>query len=85
MAILFDVGPPGGAVLGLGAALGFLLIAFAVAFVAFRMLRKTVKMAFRLAIVAIILIVAFVGTLAFLYMGSGGGGPKGRPAPSRQR
>ena len=75
MTILFDIGPPGGAI-GLGMDFGFLLIMFAVAFVAFRMLRKTVKMAFRLAIVTVILAVGFVGTMAFFYMGTGGNGPK---------
>ena len=84
MTILFDIGPPGGAI-GLAAAAGFLLIAMAVAYVVFRMLRKSVKMALRLAIVMVILAVAFVGTLAFVYMGTGGNGPKGQPAPTRRR
>lgn len=84
MTILFDIGPPGG-VIGLAAAAGFLLIAMAVAYVVFRMLRKSVKMAFRLAIVIVILGVAFVGTLAFVYIGSGGSGPTGKPAPTRRR
>lgn len=84
MMMLLDVGSPGGAI-GLAAGFGFLLIAAGVAYVAFRMLRKTVKMAMRLAIVAIILVVGFVGTLAFFYMGSGGNGPRNRPASSRQR
>ena len=84
MTIMFDVASPGAAI-GLAAAAGFLLIAMAVAYVVFRMLRKSVKMALRLAIVMVILVVGFVGTLAFIYAGSGGSGPKGRPAPSRQR
>ena len=84
MTILFDIGPPGGAI-GMAAAAGFLLIAIAVAYIVFRMLRKTVKMALRLAVVAVILIVAFVGIMAFVYMGSSGSGPRGKPAPTRQR
>lgn len=84
MTILFDIGPPGGAI-GLAAAAGFILIAMAIAYVVFRMLRKSVKMAFRLAIVMVILAVGFVGTLAFVYMGSGGSGPRGQPAPTRRR
>ena len=83
MTILFDIGPPGGAI-GLAAAAGFLLIAIAVAYVVFRMLRKTVKMAFRLAVVAVILLVGFVGTLAFIYVGSPGS-QKAPPAPTRRR
>ena len=84
MAIMFDIGAPGGAI-GIGVGIGFLLIALAAAYIAFRMLRKTVKMAFRMAIVAVILIVGLIGTAAFFYMGSGGNGPKNRPAPSRPR
>jgi hypothetical protein len=82
MMYLFDVGVPGGPI-GIGLAIGFLFLAGAVAFVAFRLLRKTVKMAFRLAIVAVILMAGFVGTLAFFYIGSGSGKPV--PAPSRRR
>ena len=84
MTILFDIGPPGGAI-GLAAAAGFLLIAIAIAYVVFRMLRKTVKMALRLAIVAVILFVAFVGVMAFVYMGPGDSQPSGKPAPTRRR
>lgn len=81
--LLFDIGAPAGAI-GLVAGVGILFIAFALAFVAFRMLRKTVKMAFRMAIVAMILVIGLVGTLAFFYVGSGSGKPV-RPAANRQR
>ena len=81
--LLFDIGTPGGAI-GLVAGIGFLFIAFALAFVAFRMLRKTVKMAFRMAIVAMILVIGLVGTLAFFYVGSGNKKPA-RPSANRQR
>ena len=83
MMFLLDIGPPGGAI-GLGVGFAFFLIAVAFAYVVFRVLRKSVKMAFRLAIVSVILFIGAVGTLAFFYMGSGSS-PKGRPAPSRQR
>lgn len=83
MTFMLDIGPPGGAI-GLGVGFGFFLIVLAVAYVVFRMLRKTVKMALRLLIVAAILFIGTVGTLAFFYMGSGGTS-KGRPAPTRQR
>lgn len=83
MTMMFDVGPPGGAI-GLGVGFAFFLIVLAVAFLAFRLLRKTVRMALRLVIVAVILIVGFVGTLAFFYVGSGSS-PKGRPTSTRGR
>jgi len=83
MTFLLDIGPPGGAI-GVGVGIGFLFLAAAFAYVVFRMLRKTVKTAFRLAIVALILIVGFIGTMAFFYMGSGSAG-KPTPAPARRR
>ena len=71
-------------IVGIVLGVGFLLAALAAAYIAFRMLRKTVKMAFRLAIVAMILVIGLVGTVAFFYMGSGGT-QKPRPAPGRKR
>ena len=70
--------------IGIALGVGFLLAALAAAYIAFRMLRKTVKMAFRLAIVAMILVIGLVGTIAFFYMGSGST-QKTRPAPARKR
>ena len=74
--------------IGIVLGVGFLLAALAAAYIVFRMLRKTVKMAFRIAIVAAILVIGLVGTVAFFYMSSGGGRgapPRGRPAANRQR
>jgi hypothetical protein len=82
--LLFDVGVPGGEA-GLAAVgIGFFLILLAAAYVVFRLLRKTLKMAFRIAIFAIILLIAVVGSLSLLYIGVGNSG-KPRPGPSRQR
>ena len=36
----------------------------------FRLLKKTVKMAFRLAIVAVILVIAIAGSVSFWWLGS---------------
>lgn len=83
MTFLFDIGFPGGSI-GAGVAIGFLFLSGAVAYVAYRLLRKTVKLALRLAIVAVILTIGFVGTMAFFYMGSGSAG-RSVPAPSRRR
>ena len=62
----------------------FFLIFLAVAYVAFRMLRKTMKMAFRIAIVAIILAVAAAGSIALWALGSGNSAKPG-PRPTRAR
>ena len=46
------------------AAIIFILIMLAVAYIAFRILKRTVKMAFRAVIVLLILAIAIVGGLA---------------------
>jgi len=81
--LLFDIAPELGAV-GLAAVIGFFLIFAAVAYVAFRLLRKTVKMAFRLAVVAVILLIALVGSL-FIYWNQTKYTPRPRPQPTRSR
>jgi uncharacterized membrane protein YdbT with pleckstrin-like domain len=70
--ILLDISPLGGGI-GIGLAAFFLLIGAVVAFVAFKMLKRTVKMAVRMAIVAVILIIAVIGGASFLIMSSGSG------------
>ena len=64
--ILLDIGA------GVGfAAAGLLLAVFVgVAYVVFRLLKKSVKMAFRLAIVAVILVIAIAGSVSFWWLGS---------------
>ena len=81
--LMLDVGPPGGAV-GAVAGVFFFLICIAVAFIAFRVLRKTLKMALRLVIVFVIIAIGLFGTAAWYFMGSGGHGPQ-KPGPSRER
>lgn len=58
-------------VFGIGAAVVILFIALASAFFAFVMLRKTVKMAIRFVIVAVILLIALVGSVSFWWFSSG--------------
>lgn len=55
---------------GIIAAAAFFLALAAVAYVAFRLLRKTVKLAFRMAIVAVILAIAVAGSVSFWWLGS---------------
>ncbi len=77
--LFFDV-----SYLGIGVAVVILFIALASAFFAYVMLRKTVKMAIRLVIVAVILIIALVGSISFWWFSSGSA-PKTRPSPTRSR
>ncbi len=67
--ILLDVNPfPGG--FGIFVGVAFLLVGLGIAFVAFKLLKRTVKMAFRMAIVAVIVAVAVAGSAFFLMLGS---------------
>lgn len=66
---VLDVSPVGGG-LAIFGGIAFFLVLAAAAFVAFLVLRKTLKMAFRLAIVAVILIIAVVGCISFWWLGS---------------
>ena len=81
MMLFMDASPIGGGV-GIFAAVVFLLIFLAVAFIAFKMLKRTVKMAFRIAIVVVILAVAVAGSIA-LWAFSTAKTP--RPTPTRAR
>lgn len=79
--IFLDVSPePGG--VGTFAAVAFLLIFLGLAFVVFKLLKKSVKMAFRMVIVAVMVAIAIAGSVFFLVLGSrsGGGGRPVRPA-----
>jgi apolipoprotein N-acyltransferase len=78
-AFLMDVAPLGGGIAVLGGVAFFLVLA-AVAFIAFLLLRKTLKMAFRLVIVAVILAIAIIGCVSFAWLGSG---KTPRPGPPR--
>jgi hypothetical protein len=69
LALLFDVAPSGSTI-GAIVAAGFLLVFLGVAFIAFKALKRTVKMAFRMAIVAGILLIAVVGSVTLWYFSS---------------
>lgn len=79
--ILLDVAPVAGGI-GIVAAVVFFFVFLAAAFIAFKMLKRTVKMAFRVAIVAVILAVAVAGSVALWALGTGG---SERPRPARNR
>jgi uncharacterized membrane protein len=56
--------------IGAAAAVVFLFVFLAAAFIAYKLLKRTVKMAMRLAIVGIILAVAIGGSFALWWAGS---------------
>ncbi len=77
---------PGGSVAAAIAAFILFAILAGVAYLVFRMLRQTVRMAFRMAIVAAILTIALFGSLALWWMNSASDTPaKTRPAPAKKR
>ena len=82
-ALFFDVGPVGGTV-GVFAAVALFFVFLAVAFIAFKLLKRTVGIAVRLLVVAVILAVAFFGSISLLYFG-GGHSPHPRPSPTRSK
>lgn len=82
---LFDVGVPGGTTMII-AWVGFVFILVAAAYVMFRLLRKTVKMAFRMAMVVTFLFVFVVGGIATYWFATGSSNrPAQRPGPTRPR
>ena len=83
VSFMLDIAPGIGSI-GLAAIIGCFLIFAAVAYVAFRLLRKTVRMAFRLAIVAAILLAALVGGI-LIYMNGTKPSPGPHPQPVRSR
>lgn len=79
LALFFKISP-----FAIGFAVVILLIAAAAAFFSFVMLRKTVKMAIRFVIVAVILVIAVIGTISFLWFSSGNSPKQPPPAPRKR-
>jgi hypothetical protein len=71
--------------IGVLLAVAFGFIVLAAAFFSFVMLRKTLKMAMRLVIVAVLALIALVGGVSFWWFSSGDDSTKPRPANSRSR
>ena len=81
MTILLDIGAVGGASVEIAIAV-VLLVFIAAAFIAFKLLKRTVKMAFRIAIVAIILAIGVAGCIFFYVVGTSKTAHPSRPAQS---
>ena len=84
--ILLDIAPSvaSNGVFAASAAAVFFVVVAGTAYIAFRALKKTVKMALRMAIVATILVIAVVGSISLWYFSSDGT-PKLKPPASRRR
>ena len=80
--LFFQAGASSGWIIG---AVVFFIVAALAAVVAFKILRRTVKMAFRMAIVSIILVIAVIGSLALWWFGSAKTSESPRPRSSQSR
>jgi intracellular septation protein A len=81
-ALLFQTGTSSGWIVG---AAVFFVVAALAAVVAFKILRRTVRMAFRMAIVSVILVIAVLGSLALWWFGSAKTSESPRPRSSQSR
>ena len=87
-AFLFDVrleSASTGNAIAVVAGIAFFLVCAALAAVAFFFIKRTVKMAIRMAIVGIILLIAIVGGVSFWMFSSDSTTPAKRPTNSRNR
>lgn len=82
-AFFFEIAPSASTI-GVIVAVSFLLVFLGIAFVAYKALKKTVKMAFRVAVVGVILVIAVAGSVSLWYFSSGGT-PKLKPPVERGR
>ena len=81
--ILQNLAPSGG-VIGAIVAVAFFVVLAGAAWVAFKALTKTAKMAVRLLVVVIIMAVAVAGSVSLWYFSSGGA-PKLKPPANKRR
>ena len=68
---------------GMVAAAAFFVVFVAISYIVFRLLKKTVKMAFRMAIVAAILMIAIAGSISFWWLGSSKPAPRSRSTQTK--
>jgi hypothetical protein len=80
---LLDVAVPSGGALLAGAGIVFVIALAAVAYIAFRIFRKTMKMAFRMAVLAAIMVFLAGCGVGLWWFGSSKPAP--RPTPQRNR
>ena len=81
--ILQNLAPSGG-MIGIIVAVSFFLVLAGAAWVAFKALKKTAKMAIRMMVVVMILVIAVVGSISLWYFSSDGT-PKLKPPANRRR
>ena len=84
--LLLDIAVvPGGAVTVTLLAIGIFLVFAVAAFISFTMLKRTVKLAVRLIIAGIVLLIALVAAISFMYYSSSGSSSKPAAPATRSR
>ena len=66
--LLLDIAAPGGSTVAIGAGVVFVLVLAVLAWILFRIFRKTMKLAFRVAIVGVIMFIALAGFTALWWL-----------------
>ena len=79
MMYLADVATPSSGAVIAGAGIVFFVALAAVAYIAFRIFRKTMKMAFRMAVIVAILIFVLGGSVGLWWFGSLNPAPRSTP------
>jgi hypothetical protein len=82
--MFLDLNPAGGGI-GIFAGVAILLVFLGVAFIAFKLLKRTMKMAFRVAVVAIIVAIGLAGSSFFIALGIAKPVRPPRPTPTQSR
>lgn len=80
---MLDIAPSGG-MIGAVVAVSFFLVLAGAAYIAFKALKKTAKMAIRMVIVTVILVIAVVGSVSLWYFSSDAT-PRLKPPVNRKR
>ena len=75
---------PSGSMIGAIVAVAFFLVLAGAAYIAFKALKKTAKMAIRMVIVVVILVIAVAGSVSLWYFSSDAP-PKLKPPANRKR
>ena len=83
MNFLADVGVPSSGAIAAGAGVVLLIAIAAISYIAFRIFRKSLKLAFRLALLLAVLVALLGGSLGLWWLGTSKPAP--RSAPQRNR